>query len=462
MNSFRIDFPDIAIALFISSVGLVAVVISLFRLRNKDFSILNFGLFCTLYGFRWLIETPSIQSISGFTSINPYFFTLLTYLTVIPFAAFFVNIFGRGIFNSLLWVFRSYIIYLIIAIIYDLFSTPSVSSKGINPIFVIIWCVVLLINIFFTKRESHIELLIMRIVLLICVVAVINDNLVNLHLLPWAILITNPCILVLCIGLGFVAIHHFFSNERKLLAIEQEIEIARQIQNSNIPSDIHPPCGIAIAARYVPMSTVAGDFYDILIKKNEGTGILIADVCGHGIGASLIGSMLKIAFASQSDNLADPARVLTEINRILQGKIENSFVTAGYFFIHSGNRKLSYSLAGHPPQVLLRKANKEVISLLNGGTILGPFPDAVYENAELEIGKDDRLILYTDGILETKNSAGIYFEDERMISFFKEHSGQSAEQTSDQFLNYLSTWTGKSKTISYDDDLTLIIIDITA
>jgi sigma-B regulation protein RsbU (phosphoserine phosphatase) len=154
--------------------------------------------------------------------------------------------------------------------------------------------------------------------------------------------------------------------------------------------------------------------------------------------------------------------VLTEINRILQGKIENSFVTAGYFFIHSGNRKISYCLAGHPPQVLIRKANKEVISLLNGGTILGPFPDAVYENAEIEIDKGDRLVLYTDGILETNNSAGISFGDERMVSFFQGTSIESAEQISDQFLSYLSGWSGKSKTISYDDDLTLIIVDITA
>jgi serine phosphatase RsbU (regulator of sigma subunit) len=319
-----------------------------------------------------------------------------------------------------------------------------------------------MINIFFTKRDSQIELLVMRIVLLICMIAIINDNLVNLRLLPWVLLITNPCILILCIGLGFVATHHFFTNERKLLAIEQEIEIARQIQNSNIPTDFHSPFGISIAARYIPMSTVAGDFYDILVKENEGTGILIADVCGHGIGAALIGSMLKIAFASQSDNFADPARVLTEINRILQGKIENSFVTAGYFFIHSGNRKISYCLAGHPPQILIRKANKEVISLLNGGTILGPFPDAVYENAEIEIDKGDRLVLYTDGILETNNSAGISFGDERMVSFFQGTSIESAEQISDQFLSYLSGWSGKSKTISYDDDLTLIIVDITA
>jgi phosphoserine phosphatase RsbU/P len=459
MNTFRLDFPDIATALFILSAGLVAVAISLFRLRTKDYSILNFGLFCTIYGFRWLIETQSIRSIPGFPFTNPYLSTLLTYLMVIPFALFFINIFGKGIYNSVLWTFRSSVIYLITAVIYDLFFARSFSA-GINPFVVLIWGLVMLINIFFIKRQAQIEILVMRIVLLICVAGITNDNLVNLRLLPWSVLITNPAILILCIGLGFVAVHHFFANERKLLAIEQEIEIARQIQNSNIPANIQPPCGIAIAARYVPMSTVAGDFYDIMINENVGMGILIADVCGHGIGAALIASMLKIAFASQADHLDDPARVLTEINRILQGKIENSFVTAGYFFISSGNKRLTYCLAGHPPQILLKKPNRE-ISLINGGTILGPFPNAVYENTEIEITKEDRLVLYTDGIIETANSAEELFGDQRLVSFLKEHAAETAEQTADKFLTYLSGWSGKSSTSSYDDDLTLLIIDIT-
>jgi serine phosphatase RsbU (regulator of sigma subunit) len=460
MNTLSLDVLNIVNSLFISSVGLAAIVLSLFRLRTRDFSILNFGLFCFIYGFRGLIQTPSIQSIAGFPFTNPYFITLLTYLDVIPFTAFFINIFGRGVYDSLIWVFRSYIIYFIAAVIYDLFFAQSLPSNGINPFLVVIWCLVLVFNIFFTKKQSQIELLVMRIVLLICVAGVIHDNLINLHLLPWQIHITDPCFLILCAGLGFVAGHHFLSTEKKLLAIEQEVEIARQIQNSNIPTDFRPPIGIEIAARYVPMSMVAGDFYDILTRENEGIGILIADVCGHGVGAALIGSMLKIAFASQTEHLADPAKVLTEINRILQGKIENSFVTAGYFFIHNGNRKISYSIAGHPPALLWRRTTKELIKLSANGTILGPFPDAVYENAEFDITKGDRLVLYTDGIIEAKNSAGSFFGDELFETFIVEHSFDSAEQTSELFLKHLSRWSGKSVTTSYDDDLTLLVIDV--
>jgi len=163
----------------------------------------------------------------------------------------------------------------------------------------------------------------------------------------------------MCFGLGYVAVHHFFSTERKLLAIGKEIEIARRIQRSNLPVNLRSPSGLDIAARYVPMSTVAGDFYDIQIKEQSGVGILIADVSGHGVGAALIGSMLKVAFASQAECVSDPARVLTEINRILHGKIEESFVTACSFFIDIDNRRMLYANAGHPPPLLWKASKKE-------------------------------------------------------------------------------------------------------
>jgi sigma-B regulation protein RsbU (phosphoserine phosphatase) len=93
---------------------------------------------------------------------------------------------------------------------------------------------------------------------------------------------------------------------------------------------------------------------------------------------------------------------------------------------------------------------------------LGPFPNPVYENTELDLAKDDRLVLYTDGIIETTNSAGTLFGNKRLVSFFEEHAIDSAEQTTEQFLSYLARWTGKPNTISYNDDLTLLIVDITS
>jgi sigma-B regulation protein RsbU (phosphoserine phosphatase) len=278
--------------------------------------------------------------------------------------------------------------------------------------------------------------------------------------LTWAIQLEQPGFAVLFLGLGFVAVHHFFVNERKLHSMEQEIEIARRIQESNLPGSIDFPKGATIAARYVPMSTVAGDFYDVQTKDETGAGILIADVSGHGVGAALIGSMLKVCFATQAPHVADPARVLTEINLALQGKIETSFVTACSLFFDFKKKILRYSIAGHPPPFLLRKSDPDIIKLTHAGTMLGPFPDSVYENEELRLAKGDRLVLYTDGLTETRSRTGELFGDDRLEAVIKALAGDSPDLTADRIVEDLLKWSGRSGGRSLDDDLTLIVVDV--
>jgi serine phosphatase RsbU (regulator of sigma subunit) len=208
------------------------------------------------------------------------------------------------------------------------------------------------------------------------------------------------------------------------------------------------------------MTAVAGDFYDIQTKGKAGVGILIADVSGHGVGAALIGSMLKIAFASQLQHLDDPARVLNNINRILRDKIEDSFVTACALYIDVEAGVLRYANAGHPPAMLWRESKKEMVRLSRAGTLLGPFPDSVYENEELHPAKADRLLLYTDGLAETKNKGGEFFGGDRIEALLEAHSSDSADVIADRIVEQLFTWSGRSQENSLDDDLTFIVVDV--
>jgi serine phosphatase RsbU (regulator of sigma subunit) len=460
MNTLEMDFGNITVGLFLTFTGFISVLISMFRLRNKDFSLLNFGLFCSLNGIRWLVEIPTMKTLVGFPFTFSYFHGLLTYAIAIPFSAFLVDIFGRGLYNSMLWVFRSTIVYCVAAVAYDLYYLESLLDVSINSIVLVIWCFVWILNIIFIRKHRNIELQILRILFLFTLVYIAIDNVFNIRILPWGGYFEHASFLILCIGLGYVAVYHFLSNERKLLAIGQEIEIARRIQHSNLPGNFHAPGGLDIVARYVPMTTVAGDFYDIQIKEKTGIGILIADVSGHGVGAALIGSMLKVAFSSQVEHLSDPVRILTEINRIVQGKIEHSFITACFVFFDMVNGRIVYANAGHPPPLLWQESKKELQRLSMGGTILGPFSNPVYESAALDIAKGDRLVLYTDGFIETKNRIGELFGDERLEAFVKVHSSEAADFTADQLIEHLSRWSGRLHKRSYDDDLTLIIVDV--
>ncbi len=460
MDRIGTDFIDIANGLLVLFAGLIAIVISLFRLKSKDFSLFNLGLFCTIYGLRWLMETPTMVTLVGFPFTVPYFHAVLTYIVVIPLSAFLVEVFGRGLYDSLIWFFRSTILYAVAAVTFDFFNARTVSDASINPIVVVVWCLVTLVNLAFIKKQKQSELNVVRAGFIFLFITVTIDNLMNINFISSNRHLEHGGFIVLIFALGYVAVRHFISNEKKLLAINQEMEIARRIQHFNLPGNLPSIEGLDIAARYIPMSAIAGDFYDIQLQDRTGVGILIADVSGHGVGAALISSMLKIAFASQAHHIADCALVLNEINNILLGKIEDSFVTACSLFIDLEQGVIRYSNAGHPPPILWKKSKKEFHSLSQAGIILGPFPDSSYENYELDITKEDRIVLYTDGMAETKNKSGEYFGDDRIREFVKEHSSDSADLTANKFIDFLFKWSGKAPETSLDDDLTLIIIDI--
>src|SRR6201997_17488 len=161
---------------------------------------------------------------------------------------------------------------------------------------------------------------------------------------------------------------------QQLLAIQKELETARQIQLSILPSEIPKIEGLDIAARYIPMTAVAGDFYDFIVVDEKHIGILVADVSGHGIPAALIASMLKVALSAQVAHAADPAQVLSGLNQALCGKFEHHYITAAYLFVDMQKRMLTYAGAGHPPLLLWGGSAEGVRDVDENGLFLGKFP----------------------------------------------------------------------------------------
>ncbi len=459
MAAIRADFSAIVISLFVISVGIIALSVSLFKLTKKDYTLLNFGLFGALFGLRWLAEIPTIIAVLGFPFSDPYFHGVLTYLFVIPFCALLINIFGPGVYNSFLWVFYSTIAYAIIAIAIDLLQPERQADVSINWIMVVTWGIIGIVNVILVRRKRDIELIVFKLVFFIIILSFTIDNIAAGLSIEIPKNLERPSFLLLMLGLGFVAIHHTFANDRKLQSIEQEIGIARKIQLSNLPAHVDVIDNLKMAARYVPMTTIAGDFYDIHKVDDSRIGVFIADVSGHGVGAALIGSMLKVCFASQAQNVSDPARVLSEINTILHGKLKSSFVTACSVFIDLEKNILRYAAAGHPPPILWKSTSNETIRLAKGGLLLGPFAEAQYINEEYEFGQQDRLVLYTDGIIEARTKSGELFGMQRLEALIRGKAVHTTEECADFIITRLMQWSGKGQNASLDDDLTLIIID---
>ena len=249
---------------------------------------------------------------------------------------------------------------------------------------------------------------------------------------------------------------------RQLIAINSELEMARQIQLAILPRETPKIQGLDIAARYIPVSSVAGDFYDFILIDEKHVGILIADVCGHGLPSALIASMLQTALAAQSPRASDPARVLTGLNQALSGKFQWHFVTAGYLFLDLENSTVNYAGAAHPPLLLWRKKSGSATEVLENGLMLGLLPDSTYSAITLPLECGDRIVLFTDGIVEARNPSGEEFGMDRLKRFVEENRALSAERLGDGLLDALEGWSGQARGEGQADDITLLAIHFKA
>jgi serine phosphatase RsbU (regulator of sigma subunit) len=245
---------------------------------------------------------------------------------------------------------------------------------------------------------------------------------------------------------------------QQLLTIQKELETARQIQLSILPSEIPKIEGLDIAARYIPMTSVAGDFYDFIVVDEKHLGVLVADVSGHGMPAALIASMLKIALSAQAAHASDPAQVLLGLNQALCGKFQHHFVTAAYLYFDMQKRTVTYAGAGHPP-LLLSGGPEGVRSIEENGLFLGKFSFATYTSVVLPLKDGDRVLLYTDGIPETTNPAGIEFGTDSFKQFLETERSTSADQFADRLLAELSRWSARGSE-DQDDDITIVAIHV--
>jgi hypothetical protein len=446
-----------AVALIAAILGLLVLGLYLVRGKKRDISLAAFGATSFLYGARLLVEIRLDQYAESPPPRILFFVTaFLSYLVVIPLAGFIVHLFGKGRGNSMLWSFRGSIVFAGSGILSDLVQDKYFSLMPLNNVLVIIWAGVVIVNAILPGPKKTRELKIVLAGFFVFGLFALNANLVSLNLLPWEWSQEEIGFFIFLAALGVVAAHRFFGNEARLWSLEHEIEIARRIQSSILPRALPSVRGLKMAARYVPAASVAGDFYDVLAPDERHLCVLVADVSGHGIGAALIASMLKIAFSSQQDYIYDPGRVLAGMNRALCDKLESNFVTAACVFLD-----LEAGSLGHPPMLLCRKDDREIREFGDNGLILGPFPDAVFPVTTTALQAGDRVILYTDGVIEARNSSGSFFEDAGFKRFIQDHRSLAPESFADALLAHLSAWTGKASRKAFDDDLTLMIVDQT-
>lgn len=261
---------------------------------------------------------------------------------------------------------------------------------------------------------------------------------------------------VLLFSFGYVAAQMVLANEHRLLSIDSELAVAREIQASILPDSSPALKDLRVAAAYRPMTAVAGDFYEFISVDANRVGFLVADVTGHGVPAALIASMVKVAMQSVISCANDPSEVLRGLNRVLCTQLRSQLVSAAYLWVDTANRKARYSAAGHPPLLLWREGKLERVE--SNGLLLGVFPDSDYPLFDIPIQLGDRFLLYTDGVIEPEDSNGKSFGDHRLEQVVRDNGSRAPAELLDQLLAEIHRWQPASA--AQHDDITLIVVDV--
>ena len=234
---------------------------------------------------------------------------------------------------------------------------------------------------------------------------------------------------------------------------EQELERAREIQQSLLPKEIPQLPGFEVAGAWQPASTVSGDYYDVLRLGDHRLGICIADVVGKGVSAALLMANVQAAVRAFAGDSESPAQVCAKVNLLLHENIATGkFVTFLYGILDGETHTFQYCNAGHLYPILV--SGGSVRMLEQGGAVLGVFPAWIYEDSTVELRAGDRLLLFTDGITEASDANGQEFEETSIATFAKANSTLSAKELNSRLLAKVTAFCDAQ----FRDDATLLVI----
>ncbi|HMU44165.1 MAG TPA: SpoIIE family protein phosphatase [Ignavibacteriaceae bacterium] len=239
--------------------------------------------------------------------------------------------------------------------------------------------------------------------------------------------------------------------------MEEELEIAREIQQNLLPAQIPDLINFEISAVNISSKQVGGDYYDIIKLDDTRCCIAIADVSGKGFPAALLMANMQafLQVVCRQDYPLDQAtQIINDL--VTENTSDGKFITFFWGLLDDKGKKISYVNAGHNPPLLIRK--NEIKKLEAGGMILGVMKTIMPYNTEtIELQKNDVLVLFTDGISEAMNAKGEEFSDLKLEEYVKEISHLSSVEILDKIKTEVQTFT---KGAVQSDDITLMIIKV--
>ena len=253
--------------------------------------------------------------------------------------------------------------------------------------------------------------------------------------------------------------------------VDREISTGAEIQSRLLPDYCPIIYGVDLAAHCRPALQLGGDYYDFMCLKNNISekrkeksrwALVIGDVMGKGIPAGLLMTMLRGMLRAEVLTGLPPDRILHDLNQLAINDLDQShrFVTLFYSDYDPRTRKLRFANAAHNPPLLWRSSDQTIIKLDAEGFVLGLQQNAEYSCGEIKLNENDLVLYYTDGVIDTSNSSGERFDEERLIKTLTKLCKQS--YTSQQILNKiykkLDDFTGHNRNL--EDDASMVIFQL--
>ncbi|HOF34843.1 MAG TPA: DUF3369 domain-containing protein [Spirochaetota bacterium] len=240
-------------------------------------------------------------------------------------------------------------------------------------------------------------------------------------------------------------------------SIKHELEMARKVQMALFPRVFPNNERCSFYGLYVPMQDLGGDFYDVFAIDEDNTAFAIVDVSGHGPSASLVTAMIKIFFNAKSAYGKTPAEIIDEIHQCILNTVGVSGIFATIFFgiININKMTLDYANAGHTPGILLRE--NEAIFLNSNATVAGVFKGAEYVTDTVKLEGGERIVLFTDGLVEARNTSDKMIGNDNFYKILSERNSLPIEEMCLKVFEDVSNY---SKGIDADDDKTILITEI--
>jgi sigma-B regulation protein RsbU (phosphoserine phosphatase) len=461
-SNLREDLPLVILGSIIAALGSAAIVVQLARCQSRERVLLWFGLFAGPYGVRLLTNTLQFQLSFGEPQrFWPFVSRFVELATIVPALLLFEDFYGKGWRSSVRWLIWAYLIFATIAFasIVTRNNPDLLPTAGIGTVF-LLPAILLLGRLMGYKPPHTQDRGVLSFGLLALFLTFAHDRIASTRLVDWRANTEPYGLFVLVCCLGYAATRRVLANERQLVSFGEEMRAATRIQSLILPRAKPEMENLHVAIRYAPMSAVAGDFYDFLEIRPGCLGIVVADVVGHGVPAALVASMVKVAVSSHMDVGAEPGKVIAGLNSTLCRTAQEQYATAVYVFLDEAKRTGCYSAAGHPPLLLWHRATQTLIKLNEIGLLLGVRPTEEYAQTDFRLETGDRLLVYSDGMIEAANSQDEAFGEVRLAEFITTYQDLPAEEFAERLLNEVLAWPANGSTGTQADDITIVVIDI--